>query len=187
MSVENIDLTQLTESTDLTDSTNSTESVEKIIDVNMSKMAIIFMAPAYLADMFVEAGIRGDHNEQFRIIEQMHIEVEKGNVRPDPPKAIIKLFESMTNAQFKVNVDIDEYGEEHVKIDISDKNYVPVEGEERSGLLICGVTDVRTFDEKAGTATVEYSSSTGPKAVTVPIERVFSEKQREHLRLDDYF
>ena len=154
---------------------------EQIINVDMGIMTDIFMAPVYLSDLFIEAGIKGDFEEQTRIIEQMRIQVAKGNVRPDPPKTLINLFESTSNAQFKINSDIDEYGEEHVKINISDKDYVSVEGKEKNkcALLICGVTDVREIDEESGTVMVGYNSSKGEKSIKVPLERVFSGKQRK--------
>ena len=153
-------------------------TTERLIDVDMSEMAVIYMAPEYLSDQFVEAGIKGNYEEQQHILIQMHTEVAKGNMRPDPPKALIKLFESMKNAQFKVNTDVDEEGEEHVRIEISDKNFVPTEGVKTESLMICAVTDIRKIDEEKGTVTVGYDSSVGDKFVTVPIERVFPSKKK---------
>lgn len=158
----------------------TTNSSEKLINVDMSKMTVIFMAPEYLSELFREAAIKNDFVEQQRIFEQMQIEVAKGNVRPDPPMALIELLESMKNSQFKVNTDTDEHGEEHVRIEISDKDYVPVEGVETCSLVMCGVTDVRDIDEEKGTATVGYDSSTGDKFMTIPIERVFSSQNKVH-------
>ena len=156
-------------------------TTEQLIDVDMSKMAVIFMAPENLTDQFVEAGIKGDYEEHQHILTQMHIEVAKGNKRPNPPKALIKLFESMKNAQFKVNTDVDEEGEEHIRIEISDKDYVPIKGVKTESLLICAVTDVRNIDEENGTVTVGYDSSVGDKFVTVPIERVFPSKEKSRF------
>ncbi len=149
---------------------------KKTVNVDMSNMAIIFEAPPYLCDLFVEAGIKSDFEEQERIIEQMRIEVAKGNKNPNPPKAVIELFNSLANAEITVTTSED--GED-TYMEIRDKEYIPVEGDDRCSLLLCGITDVRTVDEKAGTAVVAYDSSVGEKYVTLPIEKVMSSKEIE--------
>lgn len=154
---------------------------QTIKSVDMSVLAIIYQAPTYLMDLYIEAFIKGDMKELLDIIAQMRVEVAKGNLNPNPPKVLIDFFSTQTDVQFEVHSNDD--GD--VKIHITDNNFIPKEGEKTAGVILCGVNDIRAASTTVGKAVVAYETSEGEKRQIVPIDRVMSKKEIEMLREEE--
>ena len=163
------------------EATSTYTNSQTINNVDMSVLAIIYQAPTYLMDLYMDAFIKGDMKELRDIIERMRVEVAKGNLNPNPPRALIDFFSTQKDVKFEVHSNDD--GD--VKIQITDNNFIPKEGEKMAGVILCGANDIRAASTITGKAVVAYETSEGEKRQLVSIDRVMSKKEIEILKEEE--